>query len=591
MKIMQPREIGKYKVSFPIKKGVYAETYRVKDEKGDNYFLKLVNRAKLSKQQVEDTTNAITEFVLAKSLNHPNLAHTVETGEIVIEGQKYAYMVSDYIVGETVYDKLLREKHCTVYEVKQIITGALNGLKYLHRGDEPIIHNAIMPQNVMLDMSANTFVPIIIDFGHAQKLTADNTKFYTDGLNPFFLAPEVFRGVYSTRTDLYSVGAMMYNLLYGIVPWYVKLENVAKDDRVSAILEVRKSPLKIPNIKIFELDDNLLNIIAKATDQDVDKRFQSANEFLLALNEEITSLGSSYELVDIPKEKGTTTEGVEGIVKKGNGFADVAGMEDLKKRLQTEVIALFRNPEKYTKLRVKIPNGILLYGPPGCGKTFIAKKFAEELGCNYIYVHCSDVASPYIHGGQEKIATLFANAKKNAPTILFLDEIDALIADRSRHTNVSESGEVNEFLTQLNNCADNRILVIGATNNPKGIDPAALRSGRLDIKVYVPAPDAHSRTQLFELYLKDIAASNVDYKELAKKTNGYVSKDIAVLVNKAALITAQNDKELIEMDTLLSVIDSSRGELPSVPSAYMRQYESIRDEIEGINERKPIGFN
>ncbi len=383
----------------------------------------------------------------------------------------------------------------------------------------------------------------------------------------------------------------MYNLLYGIVPWYVDLKGVAKDDRVATILESRKTPLKIPNIKIFELDDNLLNIIAKATDQNVDKRFQTANEFLLALNGEITSLGSPYELVDIPKERGTTTKGVEGIVKNGNGFADVAGMEELKKRLQTEIIDLFRNPEKYTKLRVKIPNGILLYGPPGCGKTFIAEKFAEELGCNYVYVHCSDVALPYIHGGQEKIASLFANAKKDAPTILFLDEIDALIADRSRHTNVSESGEVNEFLTQLNNCADNRILVIGATNNPKGIDPAALRSGRLDIKVYVPAPDENSRVQLLELYLKDIAASNVDYKELAKKTNGYVSKDIAVLVNKAAMITAQNDKELIEMDTLLSVIDNSKGELPSVSSVHMQHYESIRAEFEGSNGRKQIGFN
>lgn len=142
-------------------------------------------------------------------------------------------------------------------------------------------------------------------------------------------------------------------------------------------------------------------------------------------------------------------------------------MSELKHRLNTEIIDLIKFPEKYKKLKVKIPNGMLLYGPPGCGKTFIAEKFAEELGCNYMYVHCSDVASPYIHGGQEKIAALFEQAKEDAPTILFLDELDAMIADRSRHTNVSEYGEVNEFLTHLNNCADNHIFVIGATNNPK----------------------------------------------------------------------------------------------------------------------------
>ena len=101
---------------------------------------------------------------------------------------------------------------------------------------------------------------------------------------------------------------------------------------------------------------------------------------------------------------------------------------------------------------MSIPNGLLFYGPPGCGKTFFAERFAEEIGCNYMYVLCSDVASPYIHGGQEKIANLFEEARKNAPTILFLDEVEAMIMDRSKHNNVSEQGEVNEFLGQLNNC-------------------------------------------------------------------------------------------------------------------------------------------
>ncbi len=587
---MQIKKIGKYIVSFLIKKGRYADTYRVQDEFGKNFFLKLINIAKLSDQQVTDATSSITELELANTLNHPNIMHAIEQGEIVIDGQKYAYLVCDFIAGETVLDKVKRERMCSVYDIKHIVMGVLNGLKYLHRGDEPIIHNDISPKNIMLDMSVTPHAPIIIDFGHAQKLTADNTKFYSNGLNPFFLAPEVFRGVYSTRTDLYSVGVMMYYLLYGFVPWYVDLDKIEGNNKIAAILNERKNPLRVPDVKIFELDENLLNIIAKAINQDVDKRFQSANEFLLALNGEISVVGSTYQMVDV-SAKADSLRNDNPNIKKGNGFADVAGLSDLKARLQDEVIDLFKNPKKYKKLRVKIPNGILLYGPPGCGKTFIAEKFAEELGCNYMYVHCSDVASPYIHGGQEKIAAIFAKAKKNAPTVLFLDELDAMVADRSRHTNVSESGEVNEFLVQLNNCADDKVLVVGATNDPKGIDGAVLRSGRMDIKFYVPAPDEPTRMELFKLYLADIAEENVDYTELAKKTEGYVSKDISTLVNKAALMTAKADKELISMEELVSAINKSRGELPSISKSSLKKYNDIRAEFEGNKQKKPIGFH
>ena len=581
--------IGPYTIAFPIKMGSYADTYRVCDDSGKKFFLKLINLAKLSDQQIEGFTASITELELVETLKHPNIMHTVDKNEIVLDGQKFAYMVCDYIIGETVYEKVNREKHCSVYDIKQIVAGVLNGLKYLHKGEEPIIHNEITARNIMLDMSKNVFVPVIIDFGHAQKLTADNVKFYIEGLNPFYLAPEMFRGVYSTRTDLYSVGVMMYYLLFGIFPWYVDLSKVDKDNRTQAILDERKNPLKIPDINIFELDDNFLNIIAKALEQDVDKRFHTADEFLMAINGEIIVSDSNYQKVNLEKVA-ETAKSINTNIKKGNGFADVAGMEELKERLKVEVIDLLRNPEKYKKLRVKIPNGILLYGPPGCGKTYIAEKFAEELGCNYLYVHCSDVASPYIHGGQEKIASLFAKAKENAPTVLFLDELDAMLADRSRHSNVSEYGEVNEFLTQLNNCAENQIIVVGATNNPKGIDPAALRSGRLDIKVYVPAPDKDARMQLFKLYLKDIADVDVDYDLLSEKTEGYVSKDVCVLVNKAALVTAQNDQELIKMETLLNAIEKSKGELPSVSKDIIKKNDKLREDFEGQSERRPVGF-
>lgn len=581
--------IGPYKVVFPIKKGLYAETYRVTNEMGEKYFLKLINLAKLSDLQVEGSIENVIERGIIKNIAHPNITKMVDSGETIIDGQRYVYIICDYIVGETVQQKVSREKHCSVYDIKQIITGVLNGLKYLHRQEEPIIHNELTPDNIMLDLSGTSMVAKIIDFGHAQKLNSKNHKCYIDGLNPFFMAPEMFKGLYSTRTDLYAVGTMMYYLLYGIYPWCVDISNIKMDLREKVLLAERQNPLKIPNINIFELDETMLKVIAKSLNQDVDKRFQNADEFLLALNGEVEIEDANFEKVDVegatvPKEKTVVNK------KKGNGFEDVAGMEDLKQRLRTEVIDIINNPDKYRKLRVKIPNGILLYGPPGCGKTYIAEKFAEEIGCNYMYVHCSDVASPYIHGGQEKIAALFEKARENAPTVLFLDELDAMIADRSRHNNVSEYGEVNEFLTQLNNCADNHVFVIGATNNPKGIDSAALRSGRLDIKVYVPAPDVSERIALFKLYLKDIVTGDVNYELLAEKTEGYVSRDVCSLINNAARETAQSNLDLINMQTLLNSIEKYKKQFPSVSKDVLKQHEQLREEFEGHIDRKPIGF-
>lgn len=588
--MLEKKKIGPYTIVFHIKTGRYAETFRVVDENGNKRFLKLFNLAKLTNSQYEQTIENITEINIVKSLSHINIENYIDSGEVVYEGQRCIYMVCDFIVGETVSQKIKREGYCSVYDLKRIISGVLNGLKYLHKRDIPIIHNGLTPESIMLDMTSNISTAKIIDFGHAQYLESRNKSFYSDGLNLFYMAPEMFKGLYSTRTDLYSVGVMLYYLLFGILPWYVDLSKIPTQDRIARVIEERKSPLRIPNLNIFELDDNLLNIVAKAVSQDVDERFQNADEFLRALNGELEIPKASYTKVDIteakPKEEKTTK------VKKGNGFADVAGMNELKHRLNTEVIDLIKFPEKYKKLKVKIPNGMLLYGPPGCGKTFIAEKFAEELGCNYMYVHCSDVASPYIHGGQEKIAAVFEQAKENAPTIIFLDELDAMIADRSRHTNVSEYGEVNEFLTRLNNCADNQIFVIGATNNPKAIDPAALRSGRLDIKMYVSAPDNESRQLLFKLYLKDISDDSIDYNALVKMSEGFVSKDISTLVNKAALLTAQADKEKISMDSLKLAFEKSKGELPSVSANILKQHEQIRMEFEGEknNERPRIGF-
>ena len=233
---------------------------------------------------------------------------------------------------------------------------------------------------------------------------------------------------------------------------------------------------------------------------------------------------------------------------------------------------------------------IIFFGPPGCGKTFFAEKLAEEIGSNYMYVKCSDVASPYIHGGQGKIAALFDEARENAPTLLFLDEVEAMITDRSRQNNVSESGEVNEFLAQLNNCGEDRVTVIGATNKPDLIDEAALRSGRLALHYYIPQPNFEARKQLFEIQLKNRPIDfGIDYDKLAKLTDNYSCADIKDIVDNAAGC-ARHEKVNITQ----ALLEKACVELKShLTLDAIKRHEAIRDRFEhkdSQQERTQIGF-
>lgn len=236
------------------------------------------------------------------------------------------------------------------------------------------------------------------------------------------------------------------------------------------------------------------------------------------------------------------------------GFDCIAGMADLKNLLIAEVINPLRNPEKFAKFKVSIPNGIILYGPPGCGKTFIVRKLAEELGYNFFDVKHSDLATPYIHGAVGNIGKVFETAKSSAPAIVFFDEISGLLPNRQ---NLHESSshkeeEVNEFLIQLNDAADNNILVVGATNYIDRIDPAILRPGRMDKKIYVGPPDTEARKELFKLGLSGRPYSkDMNFNKLAKLTENYSSADIVEgIIENAARGAANLDEAVIDQQML-----------------------------------------
>ena len=309
---------------------------------------------------------------------------------------------------------------------------------------------------------------------------------------------------------------------------------------------------------------------------------------------------SIYEEVDLQKtmdklqlqmQSGVYMQGhriIKDYREKG-GFADVAGMEELKSQLKSDIIDVLKEPERAKALGISLPNGILLYGPPGCGKTFFAQKLAEEVGCNFIAVNCSDIASTFVHGTQELIAEKFKEAAEKKPTIIFFDEIDAMIPKRNARGAEYTKTETNEFLTQLNNCGKKGIIAIGATNRPQDVDEAALRSGRLEMKVYLPAPDGTTRMMIMMKKLQDRSIHGMlVVDEFAEKTEGWISSDVAMVVDQAARLAFRRRQEYLDMDILNEVISQFK---PTVTKSQLKEYDEIRDKFEGRKqERQRIGF-
>ena len=582
---------GKYTIQFFIKKGSHAETYRVKDNDGRTKFLKLFQLSKLHRTQFDGEGN-IKEIEFLKSVKHPNVVKYRDSGEWLKDNQRFAYLLLDFISGETLEERLKREHTQNAYQVKQIVGGVLNGLKYLHNREQPLVHNDINHQNIMLDLSGNTPIPKIIDFGYARFFHNSTKVYYREGLNPYYLAPECFNNIFSPQSDLFSVGALIYHLLTGLPPWFMDLSDFQKDrvELEDALLEARQKPLKNLSLTNSTAPDTekeqLLAIAQKALEVDVDLRFKSAEEMLQAIEGDIEIKRSSQQ-----SNSGTTSKAPKSQSRtKGQGFNDIAGMDELKETLFHDVIRALEEKELYEEYGLTIPNGMLLYGPPGCGKSFFAQKLAEEVGYNYVEVKPSELASIYVHGSQEKIGQLFDEARKNAPTILNFEEFDALVPNRESHAGNNQSGEVNEFLSQLNNCGKDGVFVIASTNQPGLIDPAVLRAGRIDKIFFVPPPDFKARKEMFKMLLEKRPLDfGVDFDLLAEKTENYVSIDIEHLVNEASR-KALRDKSKITQQILHDTIDNTK---PSVKVSEIKRYEQIRADLEGMDQgqsRPSIGF-
>jgi cell division protease FtsH len=242
-------------------------------------------------------------------------------------------------------------------------------------------------------------------------------------------------------------------------------------------------------------------------------------------------------------------------------FADVAGVEEAKTEL-VEIVDFLKTPKRYTQIGARIPKGVLLVGPPGTGKTLLAKAVAGEAGVPFFSISGSEFVELFVGVGSSRVRDLFEQAKKQAPCIVFIDELDAI--GKSRNTggfyggNDEREQTLNQLLTEMDGFAagDATVIVLAATNRPETLDPALLRPGRFDRQVLVDRPDLAGRTEILNIHSQKVKLGpDVDLKAIATRTPGFAGADLANLVNEAALLAARRGNETVAQEDFAEAIE------------------------------------
>lgn len=247
-------------------------------------------------------------------------------------------------------------------------------------------------------------------------------------------------------------------------------------------------------------------------------------------------------------------------------FKDVAGLEGAKEEIQ-EIVEFLKNPKKYTELGAKIPKGALLVGPPGTGKTLLAKAVAGEAKVPFFSLSGSDFVEMFVGVGASRVRDLFRQAKEKSPSIIFIDEIDAIGRARGKNAGFSSNDErentLNQLLTEMDGFGTNSgVIILAATNRADVLDAALMRAGRFDRQIYVDMPDLNERKEIFQVHLKPLKLEpGIDIDFLSKQTPGFSGADIANLCNEAALIAARKEKKHVEKQDFLDAVDRIIGGL------------------------------
>jgi transitional endoplasmic reticulum ATPase len=530
--------IGNYVVLYPLTSREYTQTYCVADKNNFQFFMKVydMNHIPVFLQNGEDPQElwAYTHLGLCDYL--PRLIRSGRKKEGLTN---IVYLVTKYFRGKLLSQYIEENGQLTQGEAQAIALALLKAIQHLH--SHGVYHLDITPQNVLLEVTAEgTYTPKLFDLEYAcERPHEEGTKFKAqrfEKADPYYSHTDLLASqTVSEADDLFSIGAILYTMLTGKKPWedcpitsdmpfveqHINMVRWRKDHSVDSLLK----PLVSVHPPMFEA-------MARTMDGGI-----TSEELERLLEAQLSEVG----------RKSRINVDVEALSKeKKMGFAEIAGMDELKQSLSQRVLWPLRHAEKALQYRLQLPNGILFYGPPGCGKTYFATKLAEELKWEMEFVSTASLGSAYQHETQGNIQKIFTKAEKYGHCVLCIDEIDGILSGRKEgSTNSSHNDEVNEFLVQLNECHKRGILVIGTTNRKDIIDPAALRAGRFDLLIEVKAPDLEMRKRLFEMYLANRPlAEDIDIAELAEMSDGYASSDVPFVVNEAALFAAIADQPI-----------------------------------------------
>ncbi len=274
----------------------------------------------------------------------------------------------------------------------------------------------------------------------------------------------------------------------------------------------------------------------------IQKIFPQAKSFQQTLDE---TSSQSYTPSNNPNNESNNIDMVQSNIT----FDDIAGIELIKEELQ-EVVEFLNKPKKYLKYGVKLPRGVLLVGPPGVGKTLIAKAVAGEANVPFFYQSGASFVHIYVGMGAKRVRELFSKAKAHAPSIIFIDEIDAIGKERSGKSNDEREATLNELLTQMDGFEeDNGIIVIAATNKIEVLDEALLRAGRFDRRVFIGLPNVQDRKKILQLYLKN-KKYDFDLDLLVSQTAGFNSAALSTLINEALLHMIKRDDHQLNQDDI-----------------------------------------
>lgn len=469
----------------------------------------------------------------------------------------------------------------------------------------------LTPDNLFVSRKADGS-PSLVMFDIESALAIQSEIRATDSVNidTRFLPPEIFCDIYNEKSYVYVFAMLVVFSLRGSLQ-EDRPETGGKYEPLIAILKYKDKILEGINISP---DEKILLLEALSSNPDNRPTYEEFTREWPNYNES----SNPSDFIETSNRDRTTSEGGLNLgtankfdnmfrMGSGGGFKDIAGMDGLKKKLLHMLIYPIKYPDIAEIYGVKMPNGIMMYGPPGCGKSFLAEKTCEEINCMFIKIKASDLGGQWHREGISNIGDLFNAAERKSrahggvPICIIIDEADGIIQVRNQEMSPGAASETNQFLTELESCQERGIFVIATSNDPRQIDPAALRTGRLgDLVINIPLPDDDTKNAILKLGLSKLPCADINTEQLIHLTKNFSSSDVASIAKLSALRAMTEMIDNIECGVSKKVVTVTEDIVrmtieeitPSLSECELHRQELIHDSfsVRNRNHRSKIGF-